>query len=163
LSFARGLGSIADSAWGAKRSHGGKRVHIVSPLHNLAILDGDDRDEPVVIGCASRDHVAMHLVFDDHDTRILGSVDDERVRAVKDDIVTIARIEHHERVTTAECPRPSGENISKLEFSVVGDGIKIVVAIDETDQTLLDYAEERVEPREGRVLWIGAFGSPVVV
>src|ERR1700730_4465813 len=97
----------------------------------------------------------MHLVFDDHDTRILGSVDDERVRAVQDDIVTIARIEHHERVTTAECPRPSGENISKLEFSVVGDGIKIVVAIDETDHTLLDYAEERVEPREGRVLWIG--------
>src|SRR5580692_2327800 len=88
------------------------------------------------------------------DTRIQRSVDDERVRSVQDDIVTIARVERHQRVTTAKCPRPSGENISKLESSV-GDGIKIVVAIDETGQALLDYVEERVERRENRVLWIG--------
>ena len=50
-------------------------------------------------------------------------MDDERVRAVQDDIVTIARIERHQRITAAKCPRPSGESISKLEFSVVGDRI----------------------------------------
>jgi hypothetical protein len=30
-----------------------------------------------------------------------------------------------------------------------------MVAVDLTGQTLLDYVEERVERREGLVLWIG--------
>jgi hypothetical protein len=50
---------------------------------------------------------------------------------------------------------PSREDISKLEDGVAGDCIEIVVAIDVTGQTLLDYAEEGVERREGLVLWIG--------
>jgi len=96
----------------------------------------------------------MHLVFDDHDTRILRSVHDEFVRAMQDDIVTVARIECHQRITTAKCPGPSWENISKLEFSIVGDGIEIVVAIDKASQTLLNDVEEGVERRKGRVLEI---------
>ena len=32
-----------------KRSHGCQRVHIVPPLHDLSALDGNDRDEPVVV------------------------------------------------------------------------------------------------------------------
>jgi hypothetical protein len=32
-----------------KRSHGCQRVHIVPPLHNLSALDGNDRDESVVV------------------------------------------------------------------------------------------------------------------
>jgi hypothetical protein len=32
-----------------KRSHGCERVHIVPPLHDLSALDGNDRDEPVVV------------------------------------------------------------------------------------------------------------------
>ncbi len=32
-----------------KRSHGCQRVHIVAPLHDLSALDGNDRDEPVVV------------------------------------------------------------------------------------------------------------------
>src|SRR6266478_4127709 len=42
----------------AKRSHGGQRVHIVPPLHNLAVPDSNDRDEPVVVGCAGSDNRA---------------------------------------------------------------------------------------------------------
>jgi hypothetical protein len=45
--------------------------------------------------------------------------------------------------------RPSREYISKLEDRVVGNGIEIVIAIDLTGQTPLDYVEERVERREG--------------
>ena len=32
-----------------KRSHGCQRVHIVPPLHDLSALDGNDRNEPVVV------------------------------------------------------------------------------------------------------------------
>jgi hypothetical protein len=45
--------------------------------------------------------------------------------------------------------------ISKFKLRVVGDGIEIVVAVDQAGQTLLDDVEERVERRECRVLGIG--------
>src|SRR5438093_2794486 len=44
--------------------------------------------------------------------------------------------------------------ISKFELRIVGDGVEIVVAVDQAGQTLLDDVEERVERRECRVLGI---------
>jgi len=38
--------------------------------------------------------------------------------------------------------------ISKFERRVVGDGVEIVVAVDQAGQTLLDDVEEGVERRE---------------
>ncbi len=58
---------------------------------------------------------------------------------------------------------PAWKNIEKLEDGIVGDGIKIVVAVDETGQALLCYCEERVERGEGRVFRIGHTLTPVVV
>jgi hypothetical protein len=43
-------------------------------VHNFAVLDGNHRDEPVVIGCAGPDDPTVYIVFEDHDTRILGSM-----------------------------------------------------------------------------------------
>ena len=74
---------------------------------------------------------------------------------MQDDVVAIAHIGRHERLTTIKSLGPSWENISKLEDRVVGNGIEIMIAIDMTGQTPLDYVEERVERREGLVLWIG--------
>src|ERR1700674_1924139 len=67
----------------AKRSHGCQRVHIVPPLHDLSALDGNDRDEPVVVGGAGRDNFTMDIVFDDDNARVLRSVYDKRVSAVE--------------------------------------------------------------------------------
>jgi hypothetical protein len=53
-----------------------------------------------------------------------------------------------------------GENISKLEHCVVGNGIEIMVTIDQASQTLLDYVEERVERSKGRVLRISHNFAP---
>src|ERR1700730_2029142 len=139
----------------AKRSHGSQRVHVVPPLHNLAVLNSHDRYEPVVIGCAGSDNLTVHLVFEDHYTSILGSMHDERVRAVQEDVVAVACIKCHQCFATIELLWPSRENISKLEDRVLGNGIEIMFAIDLTGQTLLHYVEERVERREGLVLWIG--------
>src|SRR5258707_228938 len=97
----------------------------------------------------------MDIVFDDDNARVLRSVHNEPVSAMQDDVVAVARIECHQGVTTTNCLGPSGEMISKLEHCVVGNGIEIMVAVDQAGQTLLDDVEERVERRECRVLGIG--------
>ena len=70
-----------------KRSHGGQRVHIVPLVNNFAVLDSNHRDESVVVGCAGPDDPTVYIVFEDHDTRILGSMHDKRVCAVQHDVV----------------------------------------------------------------------------
>src|SRR5258705_3190262 len=97
----------------------------------------------------------MDIVFDDDNARVLRSVHDKLVSAVENDVVAVARIERHQGVTTTKCVGPPGEMISKFELRVVGDGVEIVVAVDQAGQTLLDDVEERVECRECRVLGIG--------
>src|SRR6266446_1414653 len=78
----------------------------------------------------------MDIVFDDDNARVLRSVHDELISAVEDDVVAVARIECHQGVTTTNCLRPSGEMISKFKLRVVGDGVEIVVAVDQAGQTL---------------------------
>src|SRR5438477_12926685 len=97
----------------------------------------------------------MDIVFDDDNARVLRSVHNEPVSAVQDDVVAVARIECHQGVTTTKRLGPSGEMISKFELRVVGDGVEIMVAVDQAGQTLLDDVEARVERRECRVLGIG--------
>src|SRR5947209_2334731 len=102
----------------------------------------------------------MDIVFDDDNARVLRSVHNELVSAVEDDVVAIAHIERHERLTTIKSLGPSRENISKLEHRVVRNGIEIMVAVDQAGQTLLDYVEERVERAKGRVPGIGHHFAP---
>src|ERR1700733_9537699 len=106
-------------------------------MHDLTVFDRNHRGEPIVVGGAGRDYLAVYLVFDDHDTWVLRPVNDECVRAVQDNTLAIACVERHERLTTIHCLWPAWENISKLEHRIVGNGIKIVFAVDETGQTLL--------------------------
>src|SRR4029077_1250485 len=102
----------------------------------------------------------MDLVFDDDNARVLRSVHDELVSAMEDDVVAIAHIERHERLATIKSLGQSWENISKLEHGVVGNGIEIMVAVDQAGQTLPDYVEERVERSKGRVLRISHNFAP---
>src|SRR5271156_739360 len=43
----------------ANRSHRRQRVHVVPPMHDLPVFDSNHRDEPVVVGGAGRDYLAM--------------------------------------------------------------------------------------------------------
>jgi hypothetical protein len=119
-----------------------------------------DRDEAVVVGGTGPDKFTVYLVFDNHEPGILRSVSNERIRAIQDDVVAIAHIERHERLSTIKSLGPSWEKISKLEHCVVGNGIEIMVAIDQAGQTLLDYVEERVERSKGCVLRISQNFAP---
>jgi hypothetical protein len=73
----------------------------------------------------------MDIVFDDDNARVLLSVYDELISDVQDDVVDVARLECHQGVTTTNCLGPSGEMISKFKLRVVGDGVEIVVAVDQ--------------------------------
>jgi len=99
-------------------------------VHDLSVLDGNDRDEPVVVLGAGRQNLTMDIVFDDDNARVLRSVHDELISAVEDDVVAVARIECHQGVTTTNCLGPSGEMISKFKLRVIDDGVEIVVAVD---------------------------------
>src|SRR5260221_14142886 len=132
----------------------GQGVNLSPPLHDLAVLDGNDRDEAVVVGSTRPDCLTMDLVLENRNAGILRSVRDERTRAVEDDVVPIARIERHQRLAAVNSERPSWENVPELEHRDVGKGIEVMVPIDEAGQPLLDDVEERVECSKGRVLTI---------
>jgi hypothetical protein len=50
---------------------------------------------------------------------------------MQDDALAVACVERYERLTTIHCLGPAWENISKLEHRIVGNGVEIVVAVDE--------------------------------
>src|SRR5258706_7957170 len=129
-------------------------------MHDLAALDGNDRDEPVVVRDAGRDYLAMYVVFDDYDTRVLRSVNDERIRTMENDVIAVAGIELHQRITTTHCSGPAWKVVSKLEHRVVGNGIKIVITVHQASQPLLCDFEERIKRRESCILRIGHRFTP---
>jgi hypothetical protein len=45
-----------------QRRPGGQIVHVVSPMDDLSVLDRDGRYEPVVVGRATREALAVYLV-----------------------------------------------------------------------------------------------------
>ena len=45
----------------------GNRVEVVPPPCHLAICDGDNRGEPVVVGTSGLHGFTVHLIFEDHD------------------------------------------------------------------------------------------------
>src|SRR5258708_18575383 len=56
-----------------------QRVHIISPMNDLSIGNGNDRHEPIVIRHARSQDLAVHLVFDDHNSAVVGMINDKLV------------------------------------------------------------------------------------
>src|ERR1700744_5021908 len=56
-----------------------ERIHVVSPARDLAVLDHDDRAEPIVIFGAGRTDCPMDLVFDDDDAVVVCLVDNQLI------------------------------------------------------------------------------------
>ena len=49
---------------------GGQRVHIVSPMYDLSVLNSDDGDEPIVVRRTRRKYLSVNFVFEDHNATI---------------------------------------------------------------------------------------------
>jgi hypothetical protein len=54
-----------------QRGPRGQRVHVVSPVDDLSVLNGDNRNEPVVIRRTGRKNLSVHFVLQDHDSDVL--------------------------------------------------------------------------------------------
>ena len=48
-------------------------------MNDLSVLNRDDRDEPVVVGCAARKNRAVHFVLENHNATVLTAVHNQRV------------------------------------------------------------------------------------
>src|SRR5580700_6869380 len=101
-------------------------------MDDLSVLNRDDRDEPVVIGCSTRKNRAVHFVLEDHDTTILRAVHNKCVAGVKLDRLTISGETSEKIGSTSNCQRPTGELIAELEECVFGNRIEIMIAINES-------------------------------
>jgi hypothetical protein len=69
-----------------------KRVHVISPANNLAILDGDDGHESVVVRSARFEGFAVNLVFQSDHTAFLVKVNSKPITFFKNDVVAVARV-----------------------------------------------------------------------
>src|ERR1700730_2814561 len=67
-----------------------QRVHVISPMNDLTIGDGNDRDEPIVIGRAGSQDLAVHLIFEDHNFAVAGMINDKLVGRTESDAVAIS-------------------------------------------------------------------------
>jgi hypothetical protein len=54
-----------------------QRVHVISPAHDLAILDRGDRHESIVVGRIVGEYSSMHLVFECHHPPIVGRMHEQ--------------------------------------------------------------------------------------
>ena len=71
-------------------------------MDDLSVLNRDDRDEPIVIGCATRKNLAVHVVLKDHDATVLTAVHNKRVAGVQLDRLAVSReVRHQRRLTWA--------------------------------------------------------------
>jgi hypothetical protein len=57
-------------------------------MDDLFVLNRDDREEPIVIGCATRKNLAAHVVLKDHNAKYLFYL---LVREVNFQAVTLVR------------------------------------------------------------------------
>src|SRR3984885_10444811 len=124
-------------------------------MNDLAICDGDNRDEPIIVRCPGPDLFPMHLVFEDQDAWLLRAMHDERIPAMQNRAVSVSGVERHQCVTAHDLRREAWEYISKFEYGVLSDRVEVVLAIDRAGEPLHDDVEERVERHERGVFGIG--------
>ena len=120
-------------------------------MDDLAVLNGDDGDEPVVVGRAGCENLAVYFVFKDHDAGVLTAVYDESVTGVNADGFAISGEAGDEIGASSNDERPAREVITGLEDCIVGKRVEIMLAIDEPAQALHDNFKERIH---GLVSWI---------
>jgi hypothetical protein len=135
-----------------QRCPGSERVHVVSPMDDFSVLNRDDRDEPIVVGCATRKNLAAYFVFEDHDAIILAAMRDKCVAGVKLDRLAVSAEACYQIGSTSNRQRPTGEAIAGFEDCVFGKRIEIMIAIDGPLQTLHDDFEKRIDSFKNSVL-----------
>jgi len=101
-------------------------------MHDLFVLNCDNRDEPVVIGGTIRKNPSVHFILEDHDATVLRAVHNKCVAGVKLDRLAVSGEASDQIGSTSNCQRSTGEVIAELEECVFGNRIEVMIAIDES-------------------------------
>src|ERR1700722_11425020 len=100
-------------------------------MDDLSILNGDDGDQPVVVGRAGSKNLAVYFVFKNHDATILAGVrnswmHNERVAGVNMDTFAVSREAGDQIGASSNDERPAREVITGLEDCIVGKRVEVV-------------------------------------
>src|ERR1700728_4403041 len=121
-------------------------------MDDLAVLNRDDRDESVVIGCTTRNNPAVHFVLKDHDTTILSTMYNECIARVKLDRLPVSGKAGDQTGASSNRYSPTREVITGLEDRVIGKRVEIMFASHESAQAFQDNFEEWIQGFKGFVL-----------
>lgn len=101
-------------------------------MNNLSVLDGDDRDEPVVIGRTIRKNRSVHFVLENHHATILGPMHNQCVAGVKRDSLSVSLEASYQVGSPSNRHRLTWEVITGLEDCIFfSEHIKIVFTVNE--------------------------------
>src|SRR5690349_12649773 len=114
-------------------------------MDDLSVLNRDDRDEPVVIGCSTRKNRAVHFVLENHDATILRAMHHKCVTGVKLDRLAVSGEACHQIGATSYRRRPAWKVIARFEECVFGKRVEIVFAVYKSLQTFQDDSEKGIE------------------
>src|SRR5580700_5504215 len=114
-------------------------------MDDLPVLNPEYRDEPIVIGSATRNNLAAHVTFKDYDATVLTAVYNKCVAGVKLDYFAVSREASHQIGASSNRRGPAGKAIAGFEDCVIGKRIEIVFAVNESAQAFHDHFKEGVE------------------
>ena len=98
----------------------------------------------------------MNLIFEDDDAASFNVMNDKLVGRMKSDVVAIACELSHQVGPASDHPRPSRKFVEKFKNGIFGNRVEIVLAVNETDKSLLNHIKERIESNEIRRIWPSA-------
>src|SRR5260221_12637783 len=101
-------------------------------MHDLFVLNCDNRDEPVVIGGTIRKNPSVHFILEDHDATVLRAVHNKCVAGVKLDRLAVSGEASDQTGSTSNCQRPTGEVIAEHEQGGLGNRTERRIAIAES-------------------------------
>jgi hypothetical protein len=100
-------------------------------VHDLSVVDRDDGEEPVVVWNACRENRTVHFAFEDNNTAVLSMMHDKLISRMQPDIVAIPGKLSHQIGPSLNRSRPTRKVIEKLEKSLIGNRVEIMLAINE--------------------------------
>ena len=123
LGLTKGVRASAGARQGRPYRQG---IHVVVPAHDFAVLNKDDRDNPVVVvGSARLERLAVNVTLESHDPTVRWRMHHRRIAALKSDAVVVVGIERHEVRSAPHLLRPVGHAVAKLEEDVAGRGAQV--------------------------------------
>src|SRR5580692_8442414 len=114
-------------------------------MDDSSVFNGDNRNEPVVVGSAARKNRAMHFIFDDDDATVLGAMNSQCIARVKLDRLPISGEAGHQIGSPLNRHRPTWEVIAGFENCFFGKHVEIMLAVNQSTQPPQDDFEEWIQ------------------